>query len=95
MSAHLELLAGIFVNMRAAENGVNVLLRREGNRAGDLSAGAGSSLDDLSGTLIQCLVVISLQTDSDLLLFGQCLFLLIARITIRTYSVPVPSMPEL
>src|ERR1700712_4651263 len=48
VGAHLEVLAAVLVLVRRADDAVDVLLRRQRHRAGDLRAGTGHRLDDLA-----------------------------------------------
>ena len=67
MGAALELLAGILVLVYRAQDGDDLLLGRQRDRAGNLRAVALSGFDDLLGALVDQLVVIRLQADADLL----------------------------
>src|SRR5581483_7797761 len=51
---------------RGADHAVDVLVRRQGHRAGDAGAGALRRLDDLAGSAIDSVVVVRLETDPDL-----------------------------
>ena len=79
MSSHLELLPGILIDVRAAENRLDVLLRREWNRTGNHSTSLLCSIHNLYCALIEGFVIISLQPDSNLLVLRQFVFLLIVR----------------
>jgi hypothetical protein len=70
----LEMLPRVLVLERAADHGVDVPLRRQGNRTGDGCAGARRRLDDRRRRAVERLMVIALQADSDLRL-RQFLFL--------------------
>ena len=67
MGAALELLAGILVLVNRTQDGDDLLLGRQRDRAGNLSAVALCGLDDLLGALVDQLVVVRLQADTDLL----------------------------
>ena len=66
--AHLEVLARVLVLERATNHAVDVLLRRQRDRAGDRRPGALRGLHDLGRGLVHLLVVVALQSDADLLL---------------------------
>src|SRR5439155_23723313 len=70
----LELLARLLVQVRRAQHGELVDPRRQRDRAHHLRAGALRGLDDLSGRLVEELVVVGLQPDPDLLGRHQSLF---------------------
>ena len=67
MGAALELLAGVLVLVNRAQDGDDLLLGRQRDRAGNLRAVALCGLDDLLGALVDQLVVVRLQADTDLL----------------------------
>ena len=67
MGAHLELLTGVLVHVRRADNRVQVALGGQGDRTGDASAGLLSGLDDELRGLIDDLVIIALEANADLL----------------------------
>src|SRR3954454_18090506 len=71
--AHLEVLAAVLVLVRRADDAVDVLLRRQGNRSHHTGTRAGHRLDDLARARIDGLVVICLEPDADLLSrHGSC-----------------------
>ena len=72
MGAALELLAGVLVLVDSAQDGDDLLLGRQRDRAGNLRAGALCGLNDLLCGLVDQLVVVSLQSDADL--FSVCQF---------------------
>ena len=57
MGAHLELLTGVLVHVRRADNRVQVALRGQGDRTGNASAGLLSGLNDELRGLIDDLVI--------------------------------------
>src|SRR4051794_5783101 len=65
--AHLEVLAGVLVLVRRADDAVHVLLGRQRHRAGDLRTRAGNRVHDLARRGVDHLVVIGLEPDADLL----------------------------
>lgn len=65
MSAHLELLTGVLVHVRRADNRVQVALGGQGDRTGNASAGLLSGLDDELRGLIDDLVIIALEANAD------------------------------
>src|SRR3954453_1482933 len=65
--AHLEVLAGVLVLVRRADDAVHVLLGRQRHRAGDLGTRAGDGVHDLARRGVDHLVVIGLEPDADLL----------------------------
>ena len=67
MGAHLELLTGVLVHVRRADNRVQVALGGQGDRTGNASAGLLSGLDDELRGLIDDLVIIALEANADLL----------------------------
>src|SRR4051794_14153941 len=66
VGADLEVLARVLVLERRADHAVDVLVRRQGHRAGDAGAGALRRLDDLTSSAIDGVVVVRLETDPDL-----------------------------
>ena len=82
MGSALELLTGILVLMNSAKEGNDFFLRGQRDRAGDGSAVALGSLDDLLCARVDELMIIRLQTDSDHFLVCHVCFLLD-----ETYSV--------
>src|SRR5439155_21023598 len=66
MGADLEVLARVLVLERRADHAVDVLVRGQGHGAGDSGPGALRRLDDLAGSAIEGVVVVRLETDSDL-----------------------------
>src|SRR4051794_40869422 len=71
VDAHLEVLAGVLVDVRAADDGVAVLRRRQRDRSAHRGVGAGHRLDDLLRRLVDDLVVERLETDADRLSHGD------------------------
>src|SRR3954449_12296057 len=67
VGAHLEVLAGVLVLVRRADDAVHVLLGRQRHRAGDLGTRAGDGVHDLARRGVDHLVVIGLEPDADLL----------------------------
>src|ERR1700712_3559458 len=65
--AHLEVLAGVLVLVRRADDAVDVLLRRQRHRASHLRARPGHRVHDLPRRGVDHLVVIGLEPDADLL----------------------------
>src|SRR5436305_14308288 len=63
---HLEMLHRLLVDVRTADDAEDILLRRERHRPGDPGARAARRLDDLTGRLVDDLVVERLQAYSDL-----------------------------
>ena len=72
VSAALELLAGVLVLVNCAQDGYDLLLGRQRDRAGNLSAVALSGLDDLLCGLVDQLVIIRLQANADFLCVCPC-----------------------
>src|SRR5918911_2794837 len=70
--ADLEVLARVLVLERAADDAVDVLLRRQRHGAGHRRAGSRRRLDDLLGRGLDGRVVVRLQADADLVLGGSC-----------------------
>src|SRR3954469_14110378 len=66
--AHLEVLARVLVLERRPDHAVDVLLRGQGHGPGDGRAGALSRLHDLARRLVELLVVVALESDTDLAL---------------------------
>src|SRR5215210_3508845 len=62
----LEVLPRVLVLERTADHGVDVLLRRQRDRARDGRAGARRRLDDRRRRAVERLMVVTLQADSDL-----------------------------
>src|ERR1700685_2059850 len=56
--ADLEVLAGVLVLERRADHAVDVLLRRQRDRAGDAGAGPLRGLDDLAGSPVYGVMVV-------------------------------------
>ena len=67
---HLKLLASVLVDMRARQYSDLLLIGRQRHWPGYLSASADSRVDDLFGRLVDDLVVIGLEFDTDSL-FGD------------------------
>ena len=65
MGSALELLPGVLILVDSAKDGDNFLLGGQGDGAGDGSAVALGSLDDLLSALIDELMIVSLQPDAD------------------------------
>ena len=65
MSAALELLTGILVLVSGTQDGDDLTLGGQRDGAGDGSTGALGGLDDLLCTLVDELMVISLQPDAN------------------------------
>src|SRR4051794_7279663 len=65
--AHLEVLAGVLVLVRRADDAEDVLLRGQRHRAGHLRARPGHGVHDLPRRGVDHLVVIGLEPDADLL----------------------------
>lgn len=72
VGSHFELLAGVFVDMRAAKYGCDIALGGERNRSGNGSAGTDCGFNNLFGTLVDDLGVIGLKTDTNTLLTLGC-----------------------
>ena len=70
MYAHLELLAGLFVNVDRAVHGVLADPRRQQHGARYKGAGPLGRVDDLGGGLVDEPVVVGVQADPDALLTG-------------------------
>src|SRR3954451_21422754 len=62
----LEVLLGVLVLERRPDDGVDVLLRRQGHRPGDGRAGARGRFHDLFRRRLDSRVVVGLQADADL-----------------------------
>src|SRR5205823_9413903 len=65
--ADLEVLARVLVLERRADHAVHVLLGGQRHGTGDGGAGSLRSLDDRLGRLVELLMVVALQTDTDFL----------------------------
>src|SRR5450759_627317 len=63
------MLTRIFVLEGTADHAIDVALGGQGNRPGDRRTGALSRLDDLRSRLVELLVVIALEANSDLVLW--------------------------
>src|SRR5689334_14385883 len=79
VGAHLEVLAAVLVLVRRADDAVDVLLGRQGHRAGDLRARTGDRVNDLARRGVDHLVVIGLEPDADLLSRHSSQFVLTTR----------------
>ena len=66
VGAGLEVLAGVLVNVRRAEDAVDAALGGEGHRAGDGSLGRGGRLDDLVARSLHVVNLEGLEPDADL-----------------------------
>src|ERR1700710_809916 len=67
VGAYLEVLAAVLVLVRRPDDHVDVLLRRQRHRAGDLRARSGDRVNDLARRGVDHLVVVGLEPDADLL----------------------------
>src|SRR5207249_6068896 len=65
--AHLEVLPRILVLERGPDHAVDVLLGGQRNGTGDGGAGSLRSLDDRLSRLVELLMVVALQTDTNFL----------------------------
>src|SRR6185369_10300258 len=74
MRANLELLARLLINVRAAQDGVLVLHRRQRNRSRDACPRALGRVNDLSRRLVKHAVIVSLQADANLFVQHNSLF---------------------
>ena len=72
MGAALELLTRILVLVNSTQDGNDLLLGRQRDRAGNLSAVALSGLDDLLCGLVDQLVILRLQANANLLCVCHC-----------------------
>src|SRR5947199_7845124 len=72
VDAHLEMLAGVLVDVRRPDHAEAADLGRERHRAVDLGLGAHDRLDDLLRRLVDDLVVVGLEPDPDLLTSCVC-----------------------
>src|SRR4051812_37247303 len=79
VGAHLEVLAAVLVLVRRADDAVDVLLGRQGHRAGDPRARTGDRVNDLARRGVDHLVVIGLEPDADLLSRHSAQFVLTRR----------------
>ena len=66
VGAGLEVLAGVLVDVRRAEDAVDAALGGEGHRAGDGSLGRGGRLDDLVARSLHVVNLEGLEPDADL-----------------------------
>src|SRR5690606_34590173 len=66
---HLELLARLLVDVRAAVHGELLDARRQRNGAPDQRAGAAGGIRDLAGRLVEHPMIECLQTNADILSF--------------------------
>jgi hypothetical protein len=62
--SHFELFAGLFINMRAAKNGVAFDAGRDGDGAAHLGVGTLGVFDDLLGRDIQGPMIVSFHPNS-------------------------------
>src|SRR6188768_1129303 len=67
VGAHLELLARLLVDVRAAVHGELLDARRQRNGAPDERAGAACGIRDLAGRLVEHAVIEGLQANADIL----------------------------
>src|SRR3954447_9537625 len=79
VGAHLEVLAAVLVLVGRPDDAVDVLLRRQRHRAGDLRARTGDRVNDLARRGVDHLVVIGLEPDADLLSRHSAQFVLTRR----------------
>lgn len=63
--AHLELLAGVLVHMGPTDDAVQVALRRQRNRTGNLGTRLLCGIDDETRGLIHDLMIVTLQADAN------------------------------
>src|SRR3954470_16344120 len=71
VSAHLELLARLLVDVRSTEHGVLADRGRQRNRSGDARAGAARGLHDVRRRLVEQLVIESLEANTNLCSVGH------------------------
>src|SRR5262245_47349088 len=90
--AHLEVLARVLVLERAADHAVDVLLGRQGHGPGDGRAGALNRLDDVLRGLVERLVVVALQSDSDLLLWHRRVPSFLSSYLMISVTTPAPTV---
>jgi len=64
---HLEVLLRVLIDERGAHDGIALDARRQRHRSRHLRTGALGSLDDLHRRLIEDLVIVRLETDTDFL----------------------------
>lgn len=67
MGAHLELLAGVLVLVRRADDRVKVALGRQGDGTAHAGTRLLGGVDDKLRGLIEDLVIVALEADADLL----------------------------
>src|SRR4029077_19127512 len=65
--AHLEVLAAVLVLVGRTDDAVDVFLRRQRHRAGNLRTSTRHRLDDLACRAVDDLMVVCLEPDADLL----------------------------
>ena len=65
VGAGLELLTGILVLVNSAQDGHDLLLSGERDGTGNASAGTASGLHDLASGLIDQLMIVTLNADTD------------------------------
>src|ERR1700710_2363599 len=80
VGAYLEVLAGVLVLVGRPDDAVDVLLRRQRHRAGDLRARTGDRVNDLARRGVDHLVVVGLEPDADLLSRHSSSFVLTSRV---------------
>lgn len=68
VGAHFKLLAAFFVDMRAFDDSIDAATGRQRDGAGNSGTGAQRRINNLFGGLINHLVVVGLQPDTDPLL---------------------------
>src|SRR5689334_10144371 len=89
--ADLEVLPRVLVLERRADHAVDVLLGRQRHGTGDGGAGALSRVDDVLRGLVDLLMVIALQSDTDLLLRHRRLLLTQSYLMISV-TTPAPTV---
>lgn len=71
VSPDLELLTGLFVNVRAAVYGKFLFVRRQWNRSTDQRASPASRVSDIAGCLIQYPMIECLEANANILRFHK------------------------
>lgn len=65
VNTHLEVLTGVLVDVRSANNRVTMLVGGQRNRPTNLGIGTSHGFDDLAGRLIDDLMIEGLETNTD------------------------------
>ena len=83
MGSHLELLAAVLILVGRTENGYYLLLGWKGDGAGNACAGPLGRFHDLTGALVDKIVFVGLQLDTNLLICHVIFLLLVCGLYTR------------